>query len=139
MRYSSIELGGATHVKSKPSLLLFLMIGFLVFGIAGADDRSKLVEKMTKTLTKSKKAEEREDAAKTLGTLKAVEAVGVLAGALKDPTRMCVGRLRMLCTKSTASNRCDSCVEGSAPGFLRNGPVECRCRVAKKWTFPKIS
>ena len=49
---------------------------------AAADDRSKLIEKMIKQLTKDKKADQRAEAAKTLGDLGAVEAVTALGNAL---------------------------------------------------------
>ncbi len=52
---------------------------------ANADDRSKLIEKLSKQLVKSKKVDERADAAKMLGDIKAKEAVALLASALKDP------------------------------------------------------
>jgi HEAT repeat protein len=61
----------------------FMLIVFAL--TANADDRSKLIEKLTKQLAKSKKVEERADAAKSLGEMKAKEAVMSLASALKDP------------------------------------------------------
>lgn len=64
-------------------VIFFVLLGFVTSVMA--DDRSKLIEKMTKQLAKSRKAEERVDAAKMLGDLKAKEAVPALATALKDP------------------------------------------------------
>lgn len=66
---------------------VFATLSVLVVGATNsiADDRSKLIEKMVKQLTKDKNADKREEAAKTLGDLEAVEAVPALAAALKDP------------------------------------------------------
>jgi HEAT repeat protein len=63
----------------------FMLIIVALTCNANADDRSKLIEKLSKQLVKSKKVEEREDAAKMLGDIKAKEAVATLASALKDP------------------------------------------------------
>lgn len=62
----------------------FMLVILALTCNANADDRSKLIEKLSKQLVKSKKVEERADAAKMLGDLKAKEAVGPLASALKD-------------------------------------------------------
>jgi HEAT repeat protein len=52
---------------------------------ANADDRSKLIERLCKQIMKSKKVDERADAAKMLGDIKAKEAITCIASALKDP------------------------------------------------------
>lgn len=64
---------------------VFTLVVFAFTNAANADDRSKLIEKLSKQLLKSKKVDERADAAKSLGDIKAKESVAALASALKDP------------------------------------------------------
>lgn len=64
---------------------VFTLVVFAFMNTANADDRSKLIEKLCKQLSKSKKVDERADAARSLGDLKAKEAITCLASALKDP------------------------------------------------------
>lgn len=66
-------------------ICVFTLVVFAFTNNANADDRSKLIEKLCKQLSKSKKVDERADAAKSLGDLKAKEAITCLASALKDP------------------------------------------------------
>lgn len=72
-------------MKMIQRISVFMLILFALTSNSNADDRSKLIEKLSKQLVKSKKVDERADAAKMLGDLKAKEAVASLASALKDP------------------------------------------------------
>ncbi|MCI0615836.1 HEAT repeat domain-containing protein [bacterium] len=72
-------------MKTIQYISSFLLVILALTSNANADDRSKLIEKLSKQLVKSKKVEERADAAKMLGDMKAKEAVVPLASALKDP------------------------------------------------------
>jgi HEAT repeat protein len=75
---------------SKTIWLIALVFCFSVTGLVhdnlcSADDRSKLIEKMIKQLSKDKKPEKRAEAAKTLGDMKAEQALAALGAALQDP------------------------------------------------------
>ncbi|HEY7161032.1 MAG TPA: HEAT repeat domain-containing protein [Acidobacteriota bacterium] len=72
-------------MKRIKYISVFMLMLFAMINNSNADDRSKLIEKLSKQLLKSKKVEERADAAKSLGDVKAKEAVAALASALKDP------------------------------------------------------
>jgi HEAT repeat protein len=84
----SISIGGLLKSKTliKISLLLALFgSGLIDESRCTADDRSKAIEKIIKQLSKEKKPEKRAEAAKTLGQMKAVEAIPALSAALQDP------------------------------------------------------
>jgi HEAT repeat protein len=72
-------------MKMIKYLSFFMLAIFASISNAHADDRSKLIEKLSKQLSRSKKVDERAEAAKMLGDIKAKEAVMSLASGLKDP------------------------------------------------------
>jgi len=78
-------MGGKQQMKLIQYISVFMLVIFALTCTANADDRSKLIEKLCKQIVKSKKVDERADAAKSLGDIKAKEAITCLASALKDP------------------------------------------------------